>query len=234
MALQFASEPFLTPEDLRCDCALQHIDTAALIDAVSDLLFQASGGIMSGRTETTVRPCAVDCSCGAYSCSECVCCIMDRIPLLGPNPVVSSVKIDGVVLDPDSYAIMDGVYLVQVASGPAAPQPWPASQHLWRPDTEAGTFSITYTHGLAIDFLAKSAAVELTCYIAKEMSSNTLLDPYAATASYEGLTLTRDPDAAESAGFTQLSRFLKTYAPGIRSAVWSPELDEGWVMHSFS
>lgn len=234
MALQFASEAFLTPDDLRCDCDLQGVDRQLLIDAVSDLLFQVSGGIMSGRVTTTVRPCAVDCSCGAYSCTECACCVMDRIPLLGPKPVIGSVKIDGQALDPGAYAIMDGVYLVRVASGPAQPQPWPASQHLWRPDSELGTFSITYTYGLEIDAIAKAAAVELACDIAKEMAGRPGLDPRTTAATYEGLTVARDPEQAEQQGFIQLSRFLKTYAPGVRSAVWSPELDEGWVMHSFS
>jgi hypothetical protein len=237
--LQFACEPFITVDDLDCPCELGATDVAAVIDSVSDFLCIQSGGVMTGRCESVVRPCSLTCSCGAEACGGCGCCVLDVITLHGPRPVVSRVTIDGVVLAPASYGLVDGVKLMRYASsGP--PRRWPGSQHLYRPVTEPGTFAITYEHGMEIDFIAQRAAIEVVCSLLAEINhGEDLLDPRTVSARLDGLTLefAGAPGTVgvegNDRGFVWLNRYMKTYVPsGVPQAVWSVELNDGWELHT--
>jgi hypothetical protein len=83
-----------------------------------------------------------------------------------PAPVgeVYEVKVDGAVVDEDDYTVIDGHYLAWVGTGDS---PWPQSQDWITPDTESGTFSVTYLNAYPVDSLGAYAAGLLAMEFAK-------------------------------------------------------------------
>jgi hypothetical protein len=96
--------------------------------------------------------CVTDCSCEAL-CS-----------ILLPAPVgrVDRVTIDGTVVAPDQYRV-DGSELVWLGDG----CPFPACQDMTKPDTEPGTFSVTYLNSYPVDGMGAYAAGVLAMEYAK-------------------------------------------------------------------
>lgn len=88
-----------------------------------------------------------------------------------PAPVgeISEVKVDGAVVPPTDYRIVDGHYLAWVGAGDP---PWPAEQDYVIPDTQPGTFSVTYLNSYPVDSLGAYAAGLLTMEFAKACSGN--------------------------------------------------------------
>lgn len=86
---------------------------------------------------------AGDCGCGALS----------EVRLWGPASSVTEVKVDGAVLDPSAYRLDPGGRLVRLDG-----EAWPLCQNLAAPDTEEGTWAVTYTPGAAVDGLGAYAA----------------------------------------------------------------------------
>ena len=215
-----------------CECELTGltVDVLELIDAASDALYRLSGGIASGRCTYTVRPCwDGGCICGrGWGCSNCV---IRGIPLPGTRPVVTSVKIDGATVDPTTYAMVNGRKLALVDG-----TSWPTNKDPLLPDTEDGTFSITYEHGLPWDFLAKQAANELVCEMVKTLTGAETRLPkgtVAYTADGVSIVVGRLPGQEEiqAVGLTWLGKFLALYGEIVMSEVRSPELREGWTLH---
>lgn len=244
MTLLYAHEAFTSVEAVRADgnCGCVTWDDPSdeellvMIDQASDILAQMTQGQYLGRATVKVRPCREGCW------DACPCCSLDGVPLWGPDPVVTQVRIDGDVLDPATYTIHQSrsMYrLVKVALG-ERPSSWPSWQVLWRPDTEDGTFSITYSYGPYVDWLVDRAAVELVCYFANVDSKKKNAMPKGAVSlSYNStsvsleerrLTLRGGANADTVSIGEQMSAFLALYASP-RAAVWAPELDEGWTMH---
>src|SRR6478735_11762564 len=69
--------------------------------------------------------------------------------IVGP---IDEVRIDGEVLLESEYAVLD-TYLVRTDG-----QPWPRAQDMTQPDTEVGTWSITYLPAHPVDELGEYAA----------------------------------------------------------------------------
>jgi hypothetical protein len=87
---------------------------------------------------------------------ECGCGPIEEIVL---DPFVADiiqVKVDGVLLPADAYRVDDYRKLVRVDGAK-----WPDCQHLDQPDTEAGTFSVTYWTGTVPDAGASFALTDL-------------------------------------------------------------------------
>lgn len=231
---------FVTIEEVRAseNCGCVNSDEPSdelleeMIDAASDVLALISGGVVMGRREVTVRP------CGEGACGACLCCGLDGIPLWGPNPVVSEVRIDGDILAVEDYGMhytRGGDFLVRLGTG-ARPPSWPRTQDLWKPNTEDHTFSITFEYGLYLDWLATQAALELVCDFATLSSKKKNALPKGTTNATMGNVTVMIDDrvarlrAGEAGPIT--AEFLSVYAPYGRapSAVWAPELDYGWSM----
>jgi hypothetical protein len=240
MTLRVAGEAFTTMAAVRasetCGCVNESEPSDAelqeIIDAASDVLALATGGIVTGRTEFTVRP------CGRGYCQPCACCGLEGIPLPGEDPVVSEVKIDGDILNASDYALhrtRQGWNLVRV--GPDdPPASWPQWQKLWRADTEDDTFSITYISGIHIDWIIEAAAIELTCDLALAEERKPRVIPGARAVSQGGVTISlaeRAERLRSGDSGPAVQRFLSIYAPDGRapSLVWAPELDQGWELH---
>lgn len=148
--------------------------------AASQLLFYASGQRFPGSCQATVRPCArrtgtsvawsVDgswyssrtiCTCTGNRCG---CGALDEITLGGaPIRAVSEVKVDGDVLVAGThYRVDDYRYLARIDG-----EGWPCCQDDALPDTEDGTFSVTFTYGQDPPELGVFAAQHLACDIYK-------------------------------------------------------------------
>lgn len=244
MTLRAAAEQFTSAEAVRstanCGCVnADEPDDAtleSLIDQASDVLARLSNGRVVGRRAVTLRPCRI--GCALY----CTCCNLDSIPLWGPDPVIDEVKIDGVALDPNTYAIHQtrmGWGLVKVAASGPRPSDWPSWQSLWLPDSQEHTFSITYTYGEHVEWVIEKAAIELVCYFAQQdQIKKNQLQKGTVSANYnqtqvtleERLASARGADRSSAVGVA-MEQFFTVYGQGPISAAWSPELDQGWTFH---
>ena len=89
MALAYACEAACTGKrsnSSTCACDLDDLPWSidVLIDAATDALFLLSGGLVSGRCTTTVRPCSTGgCTCAGWGCA---CCEILGINLPGFRP----------------------------------------------------------------------------------------------------------------------------------------------------
>lgn len=101
-------------------------------------------------------------SCG---CSGgCGCSITGSITLPAPIGEIVEIKVDGNIIPEADYAIVNGNAVVWIGAGPS---PFPASQNLSLPDTEPGTFSITYLNAYPVDGIGAQAAALLAMEFAK-------------------------------------------------------------------
>lgn len=167
---------------------------AGLLDA-SDWLNARSGFRYPGVSEATVaRPCSGDpglgipwvppgdhphyllslaptvCGCCASTCCGPVGVTLGRSPIVE----VSEVRIDGDVLPTSKWELVGDV--LTRTDGVA----WPHCQNLALPDTEVGTWSVTFTWGAAPPDLGARAAVDLGCIVAKAACGDASCQPVAA------------------------------------------------------
>ena len=160
-----------------------------------------------------------------------------ELPL--PNyPVLDiiQVKIDGVIIPDDEYRLDDFRTLVRMrptaSSTPTERWGWPQAQINDLPDTEEGTFSVTYTFGQDPGVMGRIAAKKLAEFIALPAFGQTDNYPNRMTnLSRQGVTV-QVADAIDllskgSLGITEVEEWLTTVNPGknIRQAsVWSPDI----------
>src|SRR6187402_218323 len=83
-------------------------------------------------------------TCGVHPCSP-----LSEVDIPGPVGYIDSLKIDGVevTLDNGNWRLDDGHLLVWQGSGDS---PIPATQDLNKPDSAAGTWSITYSRSYPV------------------------------------------------------------------------------------
>lgn len=108
--------------------------------------------------------CATDCHCGSELC---------EIELPGPIRDIVEVNIDGVVLDSAVYFSYDARFLVlrpEVAD--VHPELgitcWPMCQDLSRPRGLQNTFTVSYSTGIAVPFMAQLAMSEIMNHLAQQ------------------------------------------------------------------
>lgn len=247
MALNFACQPFVTVEDVLdgvCACDLDEIDDGDLIsdmiDTASDLLSMVTGGLVSGICTSVVRPVALcDDDFDPFYPKYARTTIRDwrrqfgglnSIPLRGPNTDIVEITIDGVVINPSDYGLLDRRFLFRRAGE------WPTVNDLTKQSTASNTFEITYRFGNSPDRLARMACIELTCELLKDAKGKPNALPRGVTsATIQGASISVRPRAeALRDGDEQIpvvSRFLSVWAPDGQnqvSAVWAPELEQFW------
>lgn len=193
-------------------------DTVAL--EASELLYMLSGRLYAGECERTVRPCNTRCSCnwqvlsrghivwydwysgyygpGSWFCdsSPCGCTPLSTVWLAGyPVQAISEVKIDGAVIDPATYRLDRNRFLVRMRD-PAFPDEmlvWPGCQMLDLPDTEPGTWSVTYSYGRQPPQLAIDAAAQLACEVYKQCLDQECALPKGTTrVTRQGITIEKE------------------------------------------
>jgi len=231
------------PDDPRLEAAIQ---------AASEILFGLSGSMFPGECETTIRPCPGSCSCwsfiregdyywyglagywrrgGAYvGCRPVSAITLPGAPIRG----ITEVLIDGTALDPAGYMLYQPNQLVRMrdAASPGTRNLWPGCQILDLPDTEPGTFAVTYTFGASPPASGIDAASALACQIWRSCSGLECELPEGVTRlERQGVTIEVSAlSAALRAGATgilAIDSFLARHGGGEQqgvSTVWSPDI----------
>lgn len=240
MTLQLACQAFADPDDIygdTCACSLDEHDDAELvafvIESASDILVQLSQGRVHGLCVQTVRPFKVD----GFDCEphgdfwDAMVGGIDAIPLRGPDCQVIEVVIDGVVLNPTEYGLLNGNMLFRREGS------WPTTNSVTKLSDEAGVFEVTQRFGHAADFITKQACIELACQMATEfIGRKSSLPKGTVSANIQGASVALDAalkaEDGEIAGLPRLSRFYAFHCNGGLPVadVWSPELTHGWQL----
>jgi hypothetical protein len=185
------------------------------LDVATELVWRLSGR-RYGLCEITVRPCRQPCAqsaaapawpvggypgggflptlrdgqwinmvCGQCG-DDCHCGTLCEVVLPGPVDSITSVKLDGVVLDPAQYVVFDHRTLARTGG-----ECWPTCQDLTLPDDEPGTWSVTYRQGIPVPPGGQAAAAVLACELGKACAgaSGCRLPKRVQTVTREGVTL---------------------------------------------
>lgn len=111
-----------------------------------------------------------------------------------PVNEISEVKIDGVVIPPDEYELRAQRHLVRLrTSATAVPTEiwgWPYTQVQDLPDTEEGTFSVTYTYGQDPGSMGRVACTALAVYLVlPQLGDVTQFPERVVTINRQGTTV---------------------------------------------
>jgi hypothetical protein len=227
-----------------------------VITESSGLLWQFSGRRFDGSCQKTVRPCSTRSICDVQILSRghivnwggsswlddgapyCGCRPLSSVLLPGyPVREIVEVKIDGVVVDPDTYRLDGWRELVRTREFSIDDvNLWPTCQAMDLPDTEPGTFSVTYLFGIDPPQAGRAAAAELACELYKLCSDGNVecaLPRGVTRVVRQGVTFERpaflswafDRKLGWRTGLPRVDLFLSAYNPaGIprRPTFWSP------------
>jgi len=211
------------------------LDDAA--DVASQLLYELSGRRWVGLcSREGVRPCHGSCSCGVQILSRghivdawgrwpcegrtCGCRSMSRVKLAGYVREVTQVKLDGDVVDDSVYRVDEHKWLTRVDGGR-----WPTCSHVDLPDTEEGTFSVSYTYGKTPPLAGVEAAKQLACQIFMRCpgsggeGADCQIPDGVVRITRQGITMDRaffgrDPKTGKwYTGLASVDYFLNTYNP---------------------
>jgi hypothetical protein len=179
--------------------------------------------------------CGDTCGCGNYS----------YLRLAGyPVREVLQVKIDGTVLPEFDLSTgaqnwrLDGRKNLVRMSDPGPPvieRSWPICQDLSLPDTQPGTYSVSYSFGTDVPSLGRIAAVQLARELWKAINTGKCDLPNRATRVVrQGITIDRIVPLAEqlrtgATGLMAVDMFIGATNPiGMRRrpAVFSPDLQQ--------
>jgi hypothetical protein len=172
----------------------------------------------------------LNCSCSG----GCSCLPACRVDLGVPVAEVTEVKVNGLVLDPSAYELQ-GAFLVRTDGGEC----WPSCQDPAVPDTEDGTFSVTYRPGRALPIAGQIAAGKLAGEFVKACAgSSCALPAQISSLSRQGVDVEFvDPSTVFENGRTgiyEVDLFLNAVNPtGMRrrSRVLSPDIRRGPVVY---
>lgn len=164
--------------------------------------------------------CAGSCGCGA-TCEV-------RLP--APVGNVTEIKVDGQVQDLADFRIDNGGILVYQGSDDC---PFNMAQDLSKPDTETGTWSVTYLNAYPVDAGASYAAGLLAIEFAKACSGGKCRLPSTVVDLVkQGVTMQLRPGAFPD-GFTgirEVDQFISLWKPAgspqQAPKVWSPSMTE--------
>lgn len=156
---------------------------------------------------------------------------------LGDYPInqILQVKIDGVVIPPDEYELRDyrtlGRIRTSASSVPTERWGWPTAQVADLPDTEPGTFSVTYTYGTDPGEGGRLAARKLAEYLVlPDLGDTTSLPRGTTSVQRQGITA-RVADvtailASGQLGIYEVDAWLLAVNPKKQrkpSVVWTPD-----------
>lgn len=230
----------------------------AAVAAVTTEILWAITGRRFGVCPVTVRPCKAPCDtygrrpaypyvggagAGSFSpalvdgawingCGQCVtdcgCGPLCEVVLPGPVDQIIAVRLDGDVVPAAGYRVDDHRRLVRTDG-----ECWPYCQHLDQPDTEPGTFSVTYGLGIPVPAAGRYAAGVYACELIKACVGEAcrlprrvtqvtrqgvtwqLLDPFEFLEN--GLTGLYEVDAwVKAVNPDGLSRAARVYSPDVR------------------
>lgn len=132
---------------------------------------------------------------GGEGYAACGCGGLSQVKLDGyPVTAVTEVLIAGDVVDPATYRLDGHRYLVRLRDPSSGERlHWPACQDLAKPDTEPGTWSVSYEYGSPPPALGVLAACELALqfYYARTGSDECVLPTGVTKIVRQGITIER-------------------------------------------
>jgi hypothetical protein len=142
---------------------------------------------------------------------------------------ILEVRIDGQIVSPDTYYLVDGHYLHRVQ-----PNYWPMFQRVDKKDGDIGTFHVLYQHGSYPPALGLEAAKQLAAQLVlTEIPGKRVTLPWGTQQIIRsGVTITRETMKEfrqQGFGLPLVDLFLDTWGRDKEeavSAVWSPDLPE--------
>jgi hypothetical protein len=152
-------------------------------------------------------------------------CLGARELRLGRASSVQQVMVDGAVLDPSAWRLDPGGLLVRTDG-----DSWPLCQDMTAPDTETGTWSVTYTLGAPVDGLGALAAGALAGeYLQLCTGGPCSLPDTVSQIQRQGVTITITPGAFPNGltGIRQVDMYVQRYNPNKLarvSGVYSPDV----------
>lgn len=161
----------------------------------------------------------------------------DEIALNYPIMRIETVTIDGVTIPADEYRVDDHRLLVRTrvsaSSAPTERGGWPRTQTLDLPDTEPGTFAVTYWYGVGPPQSGVTACEVFAAELALDMiGADNRLPARIRELSRQGETIAVvDSLDALTKGWTGIpicDYFIASLNPGRlvrRGAVWSPDME---------
>jgi hypothetical protein len=236
-----AMVPWVTVDALGFAKAEESVDLTSVCLVASQILYILSGRRYGIRTET-LRPVAGQRNCGwgdlmrmqymsanwlwLYRSNEGA---PSSLQLKSPVQTITSVKVDGVVLDPSAYQLYDNRSLVRLQDSSGTTLRWPIYQRLELPDTEVGSFAITYSWGTPVPEGGKLAAqvfaTELARYLNRDESA---FSDRTISVTRQGVSQALDPTPflTGSTGLYFVDSWLKTVNPSggrRRPSITSPD-----------
>lgn len=188
--------------------------------AVAAELLWALAGRQHSLCERTIRPCGTVCQRkrintyfgtrtrarsgpylsggewrnGPVCCSDawCGCCVVaGEVDLFEDLPVtVRQVKVDGVSLEASGSAGWRVDYEGGYRLVPLSDASWPCCQSITLPDTEVGTFSVTYVAGVELGAAGEAAYADFACALLDEWTGAACRLPANVTRlTREGVSL---------------------------------------------
>lgn len=163
---------------------------------------------------------------GCGRCRDsCACHRVASLKLPGPIASVTSVTIDGEVLDPSAYYVDNGDTLIRVDGGE-----WPRCNDYSRPTTEPGTWEVVYDRGTSVPVGGQVAAGVLAVQLAKASCGDKTCDlpQRVQTITRQGVTVAMldafdDIDSGHTGIWIIDSWIASVTKSPRRSAVLSPD-----------
>lgn len=171
--------------------------------------------------------------------NRCGCGSDSQITLAGwPVGAILEVKIDGAVLDPAGYRLDERRKLVRLDTPATAEDPvvrnrWPRCQNITLPDTEPGTWSVTYQWGGGPPSLGRMAAAQLARELWKACQPgmtcalpSKVVKVVKQGVTYERVTTTANLFRTGATGLSLVDAFVATVNPTgkrRRNVVWTPD-----------
>lgn len=146
-----------------------------------------------------------------------------RIDLPTPVGGVTEVKVDGTALAEGTDYWLDETTLIRIGS-----DPWPVTQDLNLPDTEAGTFSITYLNSYPVDGQGAYACARLAIEYARACTGGKCALPETVTSIVrQGVTYDLPSGSFPNGetGLREVDAFIAIWNPqhrSMQSKVWVP------------
>lgn len=187
-----------------CDLSGEPASGVASMTLVATEVIDALTAHQFGECSVTLRPCLRECHstpfpagwepwpgdsvwpgtgswllpvvCGGGCTDTCSCTALSEVILPAPVGVVTEVLIDGSPLVTGAYRVDDNRMLVRTDG-----LSWPRCNDLTEADTEAGTWSVTFTVGRPVPEGGKWAVGELACQLLRARSGEECRLPRTVT-----------------------------------------------------
>lgn len=158
-----------------------------------------------------------NCWCGCNGLAGCCGCNVDcQVYLEGPVNNIISVEVDGETIDPSTYRVDNGIWLVRTQDA-STDDCWPQFQN-FNIQSGEGVFTVTYQKGLAVPTALQRAAGELACEFAKACTGAACRLPGRATnIARQGISISMvDVNTLLEKGLTGIAtvdQIIRTYNP---------------------